>query len=53
MCKNKDIIIGVDGGVNLSTIDSVYEHGADVTIVGSGLFKASDIKKRYDELMGG
>jgi ribulose-phosphate 3-epimerase len=51
ICKNRSILIGVDGGVNLSTIDEVYNHGADVTIVGSGLFKADNIKKRYDELM--
>ena len=52
ICKNKSILIGVDGGVNLSTIDRVYDHGADVTIVGSGLFKADNIQKRYTELMG-
>ena len=52
MCKDKSILIGVDGGVNLSTIDRVYDHGADVTIVGSGLFKADDIEKRHTELMG-
>jgi len=51
ICKDKSILIGVDGGVNLSTIDRVYDHGADVTIVGSGLFKADDIQKRYTELM--
>ena len=39
ICKKKSILIGVDGGVNLSTIDKVYESGADITIVGSGLFK--------------
>ena len=51
ICKDKSILIGVDGGVNLSTIDRVYDHGADVTIVGSGLFKADNIQKRYTELM--
>ena len=52
ICKDKSILIGVDGGVNLATIDKVYDHGADVTIVGSGLFKANDIQKRFNELMG-
>ena len=34
-CTNdKDILIGVDGGVNLSTIDAVYSTGIDITIVG-------------------
>mgnify|MGYP006097933387 CR=1 FL=1 len=52
ICIGKSILIGVDGGVNLSTIDRVYDHGADVTIVGSGLFKADNIQVRYNELMG-
>tara|TARA_Y100000994_G_scaffold238530_1_gene231171 strand:- start:1209 stop:1856 length:648 start_codon:yes stop_codon:yes gene_type:complete len=46
-----NFIIGVDGGVNLNTIDKVYETGIDVTIVGSGLYKADNINKRFDELM--
>ena len=52
ICKDRSILIGVDGGVNLSTIDRVYDNGADITIVGSGLFKADDIQKRFNELMG-
>ena len=49
--KNKyNYIIGVDGGVNIKTIDSVYETGIDVTIVGSGLYKAKDIGYRYKQL---
>ena len=51
ICKNRSILIGVDGGVNLSTINEIYSNGADVTIIGSGLFKADNIKNRYDELM--
>ena len=43
--------IGVDGGVNLSTIDKVYETGIDITIVGSALYGASDIKQRYLQLI--
>ena len=49
--KNKDILIGVDGGVNLDTIKTVYDTGVDITIVGSGLYKAPSIKDRFDELM--
>ena len=48
--KEYDILVGVDGGVNLSTIDSVYNTGIDITIVGSALYGADDIKKRYFEL---
>ena len=52
LCKDETILIGVDGGVNLTTIDKVYDCGADVTIVGSGLFKAENIQLRHKELMG-
>ena len=43
--------IAVDGGVNLNTIKNIYDTGIDITIVGSGLFKALDIRKRYNELL--
>ena len=49
--KKHDIIIGVDGGVNLSTIDKVYQTGVDVTVVGSALYGAKNIEKRYLELI--
>ena len=49
--KKYNFIIGVDGGVNLTTIDKVYNTGVDVTIVGSGLFKAEDRFLRYNQLM--
>jgi len=48
-CRNK-ITIGVDGGVNLSTINRVYDTGVDVTVVGSGLYKADNIIDRFKEL---
>ncbi len=44
-------LIGVDGGVNLKTINKIYETGIDVTIVGSGLYSTEDITKRFAELM--
>ena len=46
-----DILIGVDGGVNIKTIDKVYDTGIDITIVGSGLYGADNINDRYKELM--
>tara|TARA_B100001175_G_scaffold309224_1_gene310632 strand:+ start:845 stop:1495 length:651 start_codon:yes stop_codon:yes gene_type:complete len=49
--KNTNILIGVDGGVNLSTIDKVYDTGIDITIVGSGLYGANNIKRRYNKLV--
>ena len=49
--SNHDIIIGVDGGVNIKTIDKVYSTGVDITIVGSGLYGAKDINTRYKQLI--
>ena len=49
--EKRNFTIGVDGGVNLSTIKEVYATGIDVTIVGSGLFKSVDIPARFQELM--
>ena len=51
MREDRNIIIGVDGGVNLETIEKVYETGIDVTIIGSGLFGSNNIKKRYKDLL--
>jgi len=51
MTKNKDILIGVDGGVNLKTINDVYNTGIDIAIVGSALYGASNITQRYDDLL--
>ena len=55
MCIKKNcrerIKIGVDGGVNLKTIKSVYETGIDITIVGSALYGATDVKDRYYNLI--
>ena len=48
--NKKDILIGVDGGVNLKTIDRVYNTGIDITIVGSGLYGADNIQDRYKHL---
>ena len=51
MRKDRKIIIGVDGGINLKTISMVYDTNIDVTIIGSGLFNAHDVTQRYQELM--
>ena len=54
ICIKKDcrkrILLGVDGGVNLNTIDKVYKTGIDITVVGSGLFKAKNFKHRFQKL---
>ena len=51
MRKERKIIIGVDGGVNLKTISMVFKTKIDITIIGSGLFNAHDVSQRYQELM--
>ncbi len=51
MTKNKNILIGVDGGVNLKTINDVYKTGIDITIVGSALYGADNIEERYNDLL--
>ena len=51
MRENRNIMIGVDGGVNIKTISTVFSKNIDVAIVGSGLFKAKDVIQRYTELM--
>ena len=53
LCKNHCVTIGVDGGVNLKTIKPIYQTGIDVTIIGSALYGAHDITKRYQDLTNG
>jgi ribulose-phosphate 3-epimerase len=43
-------LIEVDGGVNLENIQKVTQHGADVLVAGSAVFKAKNIPKRIDKL---
>ena len=51
LASDYNFVVGVDGGVNLSTIDKVYNTGIDITVVGSGLYKCSNIPDRFKELM--
>ncbi len=50
--RDHSYLIAVDGGVNLTTIDRVFDTGVDIAVVGSGLFEAPDIQARYRELQG-
>ena len=52
----RDIVSGatpifVDGGVNLKTIDEVYNTGIDITIVGSALYGSNNIEQQYNDLL--
>ena len=51
LTNKMNILIGVDGGVNLNTIDKVYSTGIDITIVGSALYGAENIEQRYYNLL--
>lgn len=43
-------LLEVDGGVNLETFRKVVDAGADVLVVGSGLFKTKDYAKTIREM---
>ena len=51
LTKDFKILIAVDGGVNLKTIDKIYNTGIDITIIGSALYGAENIEKRYYQLL--
>ena len=51
MRTDRNIVIGVDGGVNIDTISAVYNTGIDMTIVGSGLFNSNNVPGRFRELL--
>ena len=51
MRGDRKITIGVDGGVNISTISAVFATNIDIAIVGSGIFEAQDINLRYQKLL--
>jgi len=42
--------IGVDGGINETNITQIAQAGADVAYIGSALWKATDIKKKLEQL---
>ena len=48
--KNPDMDIQVDGGISLENAEAVVLAGANVLVSGSGIFKASDIPKRVEEM---
>jgi ribulose-phosphate 3-epimerase len=48
--KEHHYLVAVDGGINTETIDQVISTGIDIAVVGSALFGAPDIAKRYREL---
>ena len=51
MVKERNILLSVDGGVNLNTINKIYKTGVDITVVGSALYGADNVESRYKQLM--
>ena len=49
--NRKEFLVGVDGGIKSNNSYKVFDAGADVAIVGSGLYESKNIKKTYDELV--
>jgi ribulose-phosphate 3-epimerase len=44
-----DLLLSVDGGVNLQTIGPCAEAGADLFIIGSALFSQDDYRRAIAE----
>ncbi len=49
-CKGLKTQIQVDGGINLENSQRIYEAGADILVMGSAFFKASDKKSLVDKI---
>jgi len=43
---NPDCLIEIDGGIKESNVVDVVRAGADVVVVGSGIFGAEDVEKQ-------
>ena len=47
--KNPDLLIELDGGVNLSNAAALKEAGVDVFVAGNAVFSAEDMAQRVEE----
>lgn len=47
--RNLDIILQVDGGIKLDNAKKVLDLGADLLVVGSGIFEAEDVVSRIKD----
>ncbi len=46
---NKEIIVEVDGGIDLTNIETVLQKGAQWVVAGSSVYQAPDIRKRMED----
>ena len=47
--SGRDIILEVDGGIKLDNAKEIIDAGADMIVVGSGIFSALDVSKRVED----
>tara|TARA_A100001015_G_scaffold312246_1_gene417038 strand:+ start:1304 stop:1999 length:696 start_codon:yes stop_codon:yes gene_type:complete len=47
--SNNNILLEVDGGVNLKTLKEIAEAGADTFVMGSAIFNSPDYKKTIED----
>ncbi len=50
LVSGREILIEVDGGVNTSNISSIFKAGADICVVGAGLFQEGSPNQNADLL---
>ena len=50
LIAKRDIMLAVDGGVNLDTIKQVAKAGADTIIMGSAIFKTKDYRETIGKI---
>jgi len=49
---NKDLYIQVDGGIDVTNVDTVIKCGANSIVAGSAVFKNNEIEKNIAALKG-
>jgi ribulose-phosphate 3-epimerase len=47
----EDILLQIDGGINASTIKAATDHGTQLLVVGSAIFKQDDYAKAIENMM--
>ena len=47
----EDILLEIDGGINVDTIGQATEHGAELLVAGSAVFKQEDYATAIENLM--
>lgn len=48
--RDPDLLIAIDGGIDLETVGPAAAHGANLFVAGTSLFKASDMKEAISEM---